>query len=127
MHTQTHAYNTITRTHTHTHHTNTHIHTLILACTHTRIELYTRIFTCMLIFSFLKILKLTLVHINTHILLTYITHTTYTHKHTNTLPRTHAHTTHTFSSVNTHYTHTHKHTLTHTNTHTHFANTLSSV
>ena len=69
---------------------------------------YTHAYTCALIFSFLKTLKLTLVHTNNHILLT---HTTYM------IP----------------YTHTYKHTCTHTNTYshtfirTHYAHTLEYV
>ena len=79
MHTQTHAYNTIqyntnTRTHIHTH--NTKILTLIHTFKRAHIHAYnnTPAHTCMLIFSFLKTLKLTLVHTNTHLLLTYATH-----------------------------------------------------
>ena len=99
----------------------------------------------MLIFSFLKTLKLTLVHTNTHILLTYTTHTTHRliniHAHTQTLTHTHPHA-HTLT-LSTHYAHilecqhiphtlintrtqTHQHTHTHTHTHTH-AHTLECV
>ena len=86
----------------------------------------------MLIFLFLKTLKLTLVHTNTHKLLTYTTHTRHTliNTHTNTYTPTHtnAHTTNTLSSVNTYDTHTHKHTRIWKNTrpHTH-AHTLECV
>ena len=57
---------------------------------------YKHAHTCVHIFSFLKTLKLTLVHTNSHILLAYTTHMIpHTHKHTCTHTSTHS------------YTHTH--------------------
>ena len=110
MHTSTHAYNTIqwhahTHTHTHTHNSQIlkHIHTL--KHTHIHAYYYTHAYTCALISSVLKTHKLTLVHTNTDITLTYSTHTTYTHKHTCT---------HTNSHTCTH----NAHTLTHTREYT---------
>ena len=78
MHTQTHAYNTI-KSHTYNTQILTQIHTFKHA--HMHAYNYTHTYTCVLIFSFLKTLKLTLVHTNTHILLTYTT---------NMIPHTHS-------------------------------------
>ena len=90
-------YNAITRTHTHTTHKYSH------KCTHLNMHAY----KCVLIFSVLKTLKLTLVLTNMHILLTHIIHATHTHKHT--------------------CKHTNSHTLTHTHSHTHTLRTHSRV
>ena len=79
----------------------------------------------MLIFSFLKTLKLILVHINMHILLTCATRATHTLINTHT--HTHAHTIrmHTLLECQ-HIPHTHSKTHTHTNTITH-ANSRHTV
>ena len=62
--------------HAHLHTHNTQIHTQIHTFKHALIHAcnYTPARTCVLIFSFLKTLTLTLVHTNTRILLTYTTH-----------------------------------------------------
>ena len=84
-------YNKITRTLTYTHKIHKYSHIYTYLSIHTYTHTITHAYTCVLIFSVLKMLKLTLVHTNAHILLTYTTLTTHTYTHT--------HTTHTLSNV----------------------------
>ena len=108
IYTQTHAYNTI-QSHAYTH--NAQILTQIHTFKYARINVYIIIHMhiCMhAYFTVFKTFKLTLMHTNMHILLTYTTHTTHT------LINTHA------------LTHTNTHTL-RTHTCTHFAHTIECV